>query len=143
MTTTRPYQRRRLVVNRALQFRFVRAMLVILVVMALAAVVAVFVAIRITLSTFELSQDAVVVSLFNVICWLIVLELLIVTPAVIWLGILLTHKIAGPLVRIGAALAQMAEGDYNIHIQLRRGDELREVAALVNHLAATLRSRRS
>ena len=141
--TIRSYRRRRLVVNRALQFRFVRAMLVILVIMAFAAVAAVFVAIRVTLATFELSQDAVIRSLFNVICWLIVLELLIVTPAVIWLGVLLTHKIAGPLVRIGAALAQMTQGDYNVHIQLRRGDELRELAALVNHLAAALRSRRS
>ena len=145
MTVTNPrrYRRRQLIVNRALQFPFVRVMVLSVCLMAAASLTAVSLAIRVTLSTFELSQDAVTVSLFNTASWMIVLELLLVTPVVVWLGILITHKVAGPLVRIRTALAQLAAGDFNVQIRLRQGDELADVADLINYLATSLRSRRS
>ena len=141
MDSTGPaYRRRRVLVNPPLQFAFVKAMLIVLGVMALAALAAVYVAIRVTLSTFELANDPVIVSLFRSAFWLIMLELLVLTPLVVWLGILLTHKVAGPLVRIFAVLDQMSRGRYDVRITLRKGDMLVELAEAVNRLSENIRS---
>ena len=139
----RPYRRRKWVVNRPLQFRFVKAMLLVLCLMAVAGLSAIYVSIWVTVSSFELSHDPVIVSLLSTVSWTIALALLLMAPAVICLGILLTHKVAGPLVRIHAALTQMANGNFDVHMTLRKGDELIELAETVNYLAAFLRRRAS
>lgn len=135
-------RRRQYVVNRPLQFRFVNAMILVLCAMALLAVGAVYLAVRLTLSSFELTRDPLIISLLSSVCWTIVLELLVIGPVVVWWGIRLTHRVAGPLVRIHAALSRMADGRFDEHVTLRAGDELQELAAVINRLAETLRRRR-
>ena len=135
------YKRRQFLVNRPLQLSFVRAMLLILLLMASAALAAMRMAVHVTLFTYELSDGALLKALFDTVFWIIVLEMIVLAPFVIWMGILLTHKVAGPLVRIHAALAQMAEGRFDIHISLRKGDALVELADAINRLALSLRNR--
>ena len=135
------YKRRQFLVNRPLQLSFVRAMLLILLLMAAAALVAMRIAVHVTLFTYELSNDALLRALFDTVFWIIVLEMVFLAPFVIWMGILLTHKVAGPLVRIHAALAQMTAGRFDIHISLRKGDALVELADAINRLALSLRNR--
>ena len=118
-------------------------MLLVLLLMAAAAILGVYVALWLTLYSYELLNDASIVALFNTVSWTVVLELIVLVPIVSWLGILLTHKIAGPLVRIRAALADMENGKFDIHIQLRKGDALVDLAEDINRLAAFLRSRSS
>ena len=137
----RPYRRRRLLVNRSLQFPFVNAMVLALCVMAAACLAAVFLAVRITLSTYELSSDALIVALFNTVFWLVMVETAVIIPFVIWFGIWLTHKVAGPLVRIQAALAQMSRGDAPAQVRLRKGDMLTDLAEAINRLAGEIRRR--
>ena len=139
----RTYHRRHWLVNRPLQFRFVRAMLGILCVLTVIALGSVYLTLWSILHAFNLQHDPVSVALFVTISWSIALELLIVTPFVVWMGIILTHKVAGPLVRIHAGLAQLAQGNYNVHINLRKGDSLTDLADAVNNLAGSLRSRSS
>ena len=138
---TRTYRRRHWLVNPGLQFRFVRAMLLVLLLMAVAAVLGIYLATRVTLYSFELLQETYLVALFNTVSWTVVLELIVLVPIVSWLGIRLTHKVAGPLVRIHAALSEMSQGNFDIHIRLRKGDALGELADDINRLAAFLRSR--
>ena len=137
----RPYRRRRLLVNRSLQFPFVNAMVLALCVMAAACLAAVFLAVRITLSTYELSNDTLVVAFFNTIFWLVMVEVAVIIPFVVWFGIWLTHKVAGPLVRIHAVLAQMSRGDYDVRVKLRKGDMLASLADAINRLASERQSR--
>jgi len=54
-------------------------------------------------------------------------------------AILVSHKIAGPLVRVKKALRQMIDGDYNIFLRLRERDQLKDVADQINKLAASLK----
>ena len=140
-TSPRSYRRQHWLVNPGLQFRFVRAMLLVLLLMAAAAILGVYTALWLTLYSYELLSDASIVALFNTVSWTVVLELIVLVPIVSWLGILLTHKIAGPLVRIRAALADMENGKFDIHIALRKGDALVDLAEDINRLAAFLRSR--
>jgi len=139
----RPYRRRRLLVDRSLQFRFVRVLLLVLCFLTVAALAGVYLALQATLRTFELSHDPVAVSLFSTVGLFVAMELLVISPLVAWIGILLTHKVAGPLVRIHAAVAQMTQGNYDVHLKLRKGDALEDLAQAINRLASSLRSRRS
>lgn len=136
-----PYRRRKVLVNRPLQMPFVKAILLVLFTMALASVVAVQLAIRMTLAAYELTNDPLAVGLFSTAFWIIMLEFLVLTLVVGWGGILLTHKVAGPLVRIRAALAQLTEGRFDIRVTLRKGDALNELADDINRLAESLRAR--
>lgn len=137
----RLYRRSQLIVDRSFQFRFVGVMLAALCVLTMAALAGVYFALWLTLYTFELLRDPVAVSLFTTVGLLVALEFLVIAPFVAWFGIVLTHKVAGPLVRIHAALSQMSEGKFDVHITLRKGDALMDLAEAVNRLAACLRSR--
>lgn len=136
-------KRRQWVVNRPLQFRFVKALVLVLCAMALLSVLAVYAAVWVTVSSFELANNLLIMSLLRSICWLIFLELLIILPFVAWWGIRLSHRVAGPLYRIHAALTRMVNGQYDVTVKLRSGDELQEFTDVINALAASLRSRRS
>jgi methyl-accepting chemotaxis protein len=142
LNAARPYRRRQLIVNRPLQYRYIGAMLLILVALSGIGLATLYLTLWVTLRTFALEHDAAAVALFTTVGWSLALELLVVAPFVIWMGVVLTHKVAGPLVRISAALARMANGNYDVNLQLRKADALVELAAGVNHLAASLRVRR-
>lgn len=47
-------------------------------------------------------------------------------------SVYLTHKIAGPLYRLEKHAAALAQGDLSIRIRLRAGDELHELADMIN-----------
>jgi len=137
----RSYQRRQWLVDRRLQLRFVWAVVFLLLLSSLAVVGGMCWALWFTLYSFELLKDAPLVALFNTVAWTVILELIFLIPLVVWVGILLTHKVAGPLVRIRATLSEMAKGNFDLHIKLRKGDALGELAEDINRLAAFLRSR--
>ena len=142
-TAQRSYRRRRWVVNPPLQYRFIGIMLLVLLILTVGALASVYLALWMTLRTFEVANQPLAVAQLTTVGLMVTLELLLLAPIVVWIGIRLTHKVAGPLVRITAALQQLARGDFNVHLTLRRGDSLVELADAINALAATMRSHRS
>lgn len=139
----KPYVRRHWLVNPPLQYQFIGVMLLLLLLLTVGALASVYLALWLTLQTFSLGDDAIAVAQLSTVGLLVTLELLVLAPFVVWTGIRLTHRVAGPLVRINAAIQQMARGDFNVHIKLRDGDALVELADAINVLASSLRSRRS
>jgi len=137
------HQRRRLIVNPAFQYRFVGVMLLTLLLLTAGALASVYLSLWMTLQTFNVAKEPLAVAQLTTVGLFATVQLLVLAPLVIWIGVRLTHKVAGPLVRINAALQQMAQGDFNVHIKLRDGDSLIEVADAINRLASTLQSRRS
>lgn len=47
-------------------------------------------------------------------------------------GLLVSHKVAGPIYRIGKVAGQVGEGQMSKRIELRRGDYIRELADKLN-----------
>jgi signal transduction histidine kinase len=135
-------RRRQWIVNPALQYRFIAVLVLMLLAMTAGALLSVYAAIWMTLRAFRMTGDPLAVAQLTTAGVVTTVELLILAPLVIWVGIRLTHQVAGPLVRINAALEQIGRGDYQIHIKLRKGDVLQEVADRVNQLAASLRKGR-
>jgi len=116
-------------------------MLVMLVFMGTIALGSVYFALWSTLQTFELANDPLTVSLFTTVWVTVTLSMLLIAPFVVVIGVLLTHQVAGPLVRIKASLERMVRGDYQVHLTLRKGDALGDLARLINRLADSLRNK--
>lgn len=137
------YRRRRLIVYPAFQYRFIGILLLVLMLMTVGALASVYLSLWMTLQTFDMVGEPLAVAQLSTVGLLVTVQLLALAPVVIWIGMRLTHKVAGPLVRINAALQQMAQGDFNVRLKLRHGDALVEVADAINKLASVLQSRRS
>jgi len=134
------HRRRQWIVNPSLQYRFIGILLLVLVVLTIGALASVYLAIWLSLKTFGLADDPLALALLTTVGLMVTMELLLLAPLVVWIGVRLTHRVAGPMVRITASLAQMAQGDFDVHLTLRKGDALVEVAQAINVLAAACRS---
>jgi signal transduction histidine kinase len=141
-TGARRTPRKRYLVNPALQYRFIGVMLFLLILLTVGALASVYVALWLTLRTYDLASNPLAVAQLSGVGLMVTLQLRLIAPVVIWIGIRWTHKVAGPLVRIQSAVQQMSQGDYNVNIRLRKGDALVELADGLNTLATTLRTRR-
>ena len=80
------------------------------------------------------------VSIVRLVNFRILVSMLVISPFVGFLGIYLSHKIAGPIYRIERLLGTMSTGDLSSHITLRKGDEMVSLADAVNRLTDSLGS---
>jgi methyl-accepting chemotaxis protein len=61
-------------------------------------------------------------------------NLLFISPLIFILGLLFSHKIAGPVYRIEKTLGDISKGNLGLKIRLRDGDELVDLAYTINNL---------
>lgn len=61
-------------------------------------------------------------------------NLLLISPLVFILALLFSHRIAGPVYRIEKTLEDISKGNLGIKIKLREGDELIDLADMINNL---------
>lgn len=66
-------------------------------------------------------------------------SLAVLLPVTAWIGVHVTHRIAGPVHRIEAFLRAVARGERPGDCALRKGDELVELCSAVNEATSTLR----
>ena len=64
--------------------------------------------------------------------------LVVLIPAAAVFSIYLTHRLAGPLFRIEQTARELIRGNLALRIRLRKGDELHELAGLLNEVLDTL-----
>ena len=70
-------------------------------------------------------------------------RLALVTPVVVFICLVLSNRIAGPIYHIQRYLKRISAGKYDINLKLRKHDELQDVAGAVNNLVSKLRSERN
>jgi len=61
-------------------------------------------------------------------------NLLFISPLIFILGLLFSHRIAGPVYRIEKTLGDISKGNLGLKIRLREGDELVDLAYMINNL---------
>jgi len=74
----------------------------------------------------------------NIINMRILASLLLATPVVALIGIILSHRIAGPIYRMEKYMTSIAQGDFSQRIVLRRNDELIKLADAINTMVDSL-----
>jgi len=65
-------------------------------------------------------------------------NLLLISPLIFILGLLFSHRIAGPVYRISKTLEDISKGNLGLKIRLREGDELVDLADMINNLTDSL-----
>jgi methyl-accepting chemotaxis protein len=60
--------------------------------------------------------------------------ILLSVPVFMLLSIWITHRLAGPVYRLEQSLKQIASGDLGLQVRFRAGDDLQELAVLVNQI---------
>jgi methyl-accepting chemotaxis protein len=61
--------------------------------------------------------------------------------AAVIMTLFVSHKIAGPLYRIGKDIDEFASGNLHVRFILRGGDEIKELAGKLDEMAVSLRSK--
>jgi nitrogen fixation/metabolism regulation signal transduction histidine kinase len=70
---------------------------------------------------------------------IIAYRLLFLIPLLAFFGVMLSHRIAGPAYRIERTLREIGKGNFDIHIKLRRYDELVSIANAINDMTSDLK----
>lgn len=72
----------------------------------------------------------------------LLLGFLLLAPIAVYAAVLVSHRIAGPLVRIRRYLRLMARGEFDLApLELRPYDELKDIAQLINEILAQVRGK--
>lgn len=80
--------------------------------------------------------------ILRVIYLRLVIGFLALLPLAVTAAIIVSHRVAGPLVRIKRYLRFMARGEFDLApLELRRYDELKDLAVLINEIIAKARAR--
>lgn len=136
-------RRKRYFVDRGLQLRFAR--FVILFVFAACLVT--------SLTTFyttfmmlgerlaDVYPQGRLVAIFRSVHIAFLVNLLVIIPIIFYGSIVFSHRIAGPLPKIYAALREIGKGNYDVKLVLRKRDELKELADVINETAGQLKEK--
>ncbi len=135
-------KRRHFLVDKKCQFRFLGSVIILTIfIMLLSAVITYYILYAQMQKFLTTIPVDVLYSVASVICLTSLSVLLILLPLVILLGIFMSHKIAGPIMRMEKLLEDVGDGNLNIHIKLRKGDELISLANAINRMVDKLKSR--
>lgn len=69
----------------------------------------------------------------------LLIRLIMVSPLFVVIGVILSHRIAGPIYRIGKYVESLMAGDYSHGLTLRKKDEFKVLARKMTHLCVKLR----
>jgi methyl-accepting chemotaxis protein len=70
----------------------------------------------------------------------VLLSLSVLVPVTIGVGLVLTHRLAGPIYRFETYLRGVVSGEQNGRCKIRDGDELQEFCELLNDAISKLRT---
>jgi methyl-accepting chemotaxis protein len=71
---------------------------------------------------------------------LLVIPVLLLAAVFTFAGILLSHKVAGPLYRVEKVAEELSKGNLDVKVKFRKGDELHELADALNNMIGGIKS---
>lgn len=86
------------------------------------------------------SGDPMLAELPSVLGQNLMVTLVVLVPLMLVVGVLVTHRVAGPIYRIERYFQAWLRGEDNGPIRLRRRDELHDLAELVNEIREKVRA---
>ncbi len=89
-------------------------------------------------SPLPLAERAIAANQFLILAQTVWPALALMIPASAVFSIYLTHRLAGPLFRFEQTARELIQGNLALRIRLRKGDELHDLAGLLNEVLDTL-----
>ena len=77
--------------------------------------------------------------LSSLLAQILLVSLAVLLPVTFLVGLLVTHRVAGPLYRFDVFLRQIVQGERPADCRLRKGDELVELCQLLNEATRPVR----
>jgi len=139
----RKYKRSQYIVDKSMQFKFVGLVFFYIIAFFVISMIVVYFSgwNQMANCMADIYPQAKMVEIMNSMYLRLLIGFLLLLPVAMVSAIMLSHKIAGPLVRIKRALNQLANGNYDVIVNLRKHDQLQDVAILINKLAQTLKKK--
>lgn len=133
------WRRRQYLIDQKFQWRFVRHLIIPLVlgVVIITLVDYYFIWSFFTSPTPARYENMEFISL-KIAGYLLFYELCILIPIVAIIGVIISHRVAGPLFQIERFLRSIGDGDLSRRIILRQKDELKNLAMCVNEMTTGL-----
>lgn len=137
----KPYKRRKFFIEKQFQTKYLLLTILLLALYSLIFVALIFLPYILPLHyNTPLTERAEAAEILLILHNRVWPALLVVIMLLGSLSIFISHKIAGPLYRLKKALQEITEGNLDTRVTLRKGDELRDMAEHINHLAEELRT---
>ena len=139
------FNRTQFFVHRGIQLRFARFVIVFVFLASLVTGLTVFYT-TITMLGEKLVNvypQGQLVEIFRAAHLALLLVLTITLPFVFYFSIVFSHRVVGPLPKIYRILSQIGKGDFEVNLVLRKKDELKQLAAVINQMAKDLKERES
>lgn len=134
-----PYKRRRYLVNKSLQLRFVSWVVGTVVIAVGVVLLDVFYSLH--RHAQETGLTVQVSDLYNPLDPLTLVKFAIYTVGVFYASLLLSHRLAGPIYRFEKSAEEVAKGDLTHKVFLRTRDELVDFRDSFNAMVDTLRGK--
>ncbi|MBN1793375.1 MAG: HAMP domain-containing protein [Candidatus Omnitrophica bacterium] len=131
-------QRRVYLVDAKFQFKYVKMILVFVVIITALGTAAAYVMLWFGLRAGGLLTDDSFSIIQNGLAFGAFFQLAISIPLILLFGVILTHRIVGPLVRVERLLDEIGEGQFGRQLQVRRSDELTVLVEWINRMSKKL-----
>ncbi len=137
------YRRKKYFVDRGLQLRFARFVLIFVFISCAVTACAVF------YSTFFVLGEKLVriypqgrlIEIFRSAYWAFGLSVLLIAPVIFYGAVVFSHRLAGPLPKIYRMLRNIGDGQFDEKLVLRKHDELKELADVIDEMSDKLKQR--
>ncbi|MFH1904837.1 MAG: HAMP domain-containing protein [bacterium] len=80
----------------------------------------------------QVYPQARLVSILNVVKIKLAMQLILLVPVVVLASVFLSHRVVGPVSKIRKHMKKLIEKDFSKEIHLRKTDEFRDIAELIN-----------
>ncbi len=141
MPTKPVFKRRTFLVKKGMQFRYIGIVFALALIVSIVTGYTVFATIWSFLGE-KLSSvypQGRVVYMYKVVNMTLMRNFFLLSPFIFILTLLFSHRIAGPIYRIEKSLGEVAKGNLALKIRLRKGDELQDLAAVINSTIENLK----
>ncbi|MFA5090277.1 MAG: HAMP domain-containing protein [Candidatus Omnitrophota bacterium] len=130
-------RRRRYLINAGLQWRYLKIILVAIILPTILFSGCIYYLIFSMMAEQLALPESIAYNLapvLNKINLIILFGLPVICIVVLSWGLLISHRIAGPLYRLEQDLDKIAGGDFSLRIRIRKKDELGSLVARINLL---------
>ena len=135
------FKRKQYLVSARFQLKYVGLILLLMFITAVICSYVVYYSSMILLAEklANVYPQGMLMAIIKTVNFRVMLSVVLMMPVVAYIGIFLSHKIAGPIYRMEKFLGSMTGGDLASRIVLRKGDELGSIADKINLLSDSLR----
>ncbi len=136
------YKRHIYIVNKKFQFKYLFTILAIMMITVVSISFTTFYVIwNNVIEEFFYIPDASkkLADIFNETSVMLIIPVALLALLGVFAGVMLSHKIAGPIYRVEKVSEELAKGNFDVRVRFRKGDDLQELAGKLNEMIESVR----